>query len=211
MILLALLLLVTPPATPDPSPCSALETSYAQMDIDAIVRLHLSASSQPERFLCLYRLFPLTRDASLLDDLPRDLDEDASARDLALLAALWSYRIETAGLLGKMTVARRIVNLLDRARERGPLDPYVLLVEGQSLLYRPKIAGGGADKALDRFRALRSRVGDGDACGISRTEVDAWIWFTLAKMDDPGAGALRDRLLAQNPPPLFRQFLTDPP
>ena len=47
--------------------------------------------------------------------------------------------------------------------------------------------------------------------GLHPFEADVWIWMCERKLDEDRARATRRRLLAQSPPPMFRQFLLDPP
>lgn len=198
-------------ASPDGAPlCSDLGRSYAAMDTTAVRQAHIRAATEQDRLLSLYRLFPLTREQAVLDDIPRELGPDASARDLALLAALWSFRIEDARLWNRIPFARRSQRLLDQSRALDPNDPYVLLVEAQFLLYTPRIAGGSKEQALEGFRTLRRMLDERPVCGLDRIEVDTWIWVALDKLGDPSAETFRRALLAEGPPPLYRSALQAP-
>jgi len=88
----------------------------------------------------------------------------------------------------------------------------VLLVEGQSLIFKPAIAGRDEEAALQRFNrlceVLRSATPD---TGVSMTEAQLWRWYALHQLEMANAPAVRDELMASNPPPLYRQFLQDPP
>lgn len=207
MMLLVLLLFVPPPATTPPDTLASL---YAHHDAEGLVRLHARAHTVGDELLYRYRLYPLTHDARYLDDLP---DESAcrTARDFALLAALWGYRAAEAPPWTLPAYGIRSVRLLDRARALDPAEPYVLLVEGQSLLYRPGVFGGSPEEALQKFERLRTVLRDRPTPGISAFEPEVWIWYALRTLGRPNTDRVRERLLAQDPPPLFRQFLLDPP
>ncbi len=157
-----------------------------------------------------YRLYPLTLDARYLDDLPDEAD-CRTARDLALLSALWAYRAGEAPPWKLPFYGIRSDALLDRARALDPDEPYVLLVAGQSLLYRPGIFGRSPEAALTMFERLRRVLRTRPVPGLSPFEPEVWVWYTLRTLGRPHTDRVRDRLLAQNPPPLFRQFLLDPP
>lgn len=214
-MLLALLLLLSLPMASDAPPLdgsmpNAIAERYAQKDTAGLDRLRARTASTGDDLLVRYRLYPLTQDTRLLDELP---DEAActSARDLALLSALWAYRVTEAPAWRIPALGRRADGLLDRARSLDSSDPFVLLVEGQSLLYRPALFGGSASRALDRFTTLRDRLREHPEPGLPLIEAEVWVWYTLTRLDRSGTDALRDRLLAQNPPPLYREFLLSPP
>jgi hypothetical protein len=212
-LLLTLLLFV---ASPDPAPPSAATPSdtvaalYARHDAEGLVRLHARAHTASDELLYRYRLYPLTLDNRYLDDLP-DESSCTTARDYALLAALWGYRTAQAPPWKVPVYGTRTSRLLDHAHGLDPDEPYVLLVEGQSFLYRPGIFGGSAERALATFERLRTVLRDHPTRGISPFEPEVWIWYTLRKLGRPNTDRVRDRLLAQDPPPLFRQFLLSPP
>jgi hypothetical protein len=218
-LLLTLLLSVASPdfaASPDPRPPDApaladtIASLYAHRDAEGLVRLRARAHTASDELLYRYRLYPLTLDERFLDDLP-DESSAGTARDYALLAALWGYRTAQAPPWKTPIYGARSGRLLDRARALDPDEPYLLLVEGQSLLYRPGIFGGSAEGALATFERLRAVLRDRPTPGISPFEPEVWIWYTLRKLGRPNTDRIRDRLLAQDPPPLFRQFLLDPP
>ncbi len=195
-----------------PSHCSELQRLYAGMDRVGMQDLLQRSTTQEERFLVLYRLYPIASEGGhLLSELPDDLGTSASARELALLAALWSYRHNTEGLFGKMNAARRAMRLIERARSVDPNDPYVLLVEGQFLLYKPRVVGGSASLARERFEALVSRLRTRSDCALTLTEAQSWLWMSMHRMKDPAAESTRQELLAANPPPIFRAFLENKP
>lgn len=188
----------------------SLTAYYAARDLDGLRSLHARARTLEQRLLVRYRLFPVTRDEGLLRDLPADGDA-RTARELALLSALWAYRASTAPAWRMPTFGRRSEALLTRARALDAADPYVLLVEGQALLYKPRMVGGNPREALARFQALRPIALRNPASGVLHWEADVWAWMAMRRLDHPDADATKSRLLAEDPPPLFRAFLLHPP
>lgn len=182
---------------------------YVTHDTDAIRRLHREARTREERLLCSYRLYPLTQDRAWLSRIPEA--SGGSARELALIAAHWGYRTANAAPWQVPFFGRRSEGALARARTLDPDEPYVLLVEGQSLLYRPALFGGDAAAAQARFERLREVLRARPTPGLHPMEAEVWVWMTLRKRRSPEAEPLRQRLLARQPPPLLRQFLIDPP
>ena len=185
----------------DPSVCVVAFTAAQIPHID----------DRRDVLLCRYRLFPLAQDQSLLDDLPTELT-DGTAEEYALLAGLWGYRAGTASVVGAMRDGIRSARLLDEAVARDADHPLVLLIEGQSLLFKPKIAGGSAEEALVRFERLFEIVRRTPGGPVSALEAELWVWYALDQLGHQReADALRERLLATDPPPLFREFLLSPP
>ncbi len=182
------------------------QTYYAHKNVPALQEMLAGADERAVQMLCRYRLYPLTEDAAYLRALPDEL-EDASARELALLAGLWGYRAAEAPFYKAISHGRRSLDLLEAARARDPNEPFLLLIEGQSLLFRPAIAGGSDEQALDRFRELRRAVAQRPETGISVTEAEVWTWYALRRIDAGAARAMRQRLLSEALPPLYREFL----
>jgi len=193
-----------------PSPfAQEVQHAYAHQEPDALRTLLSRAESRSDSLLVRYRLYPISEDASLLDNLPSELP-DGSARERALLSGLWSYRAGEASIFNAVQYGRRSANILERARELDPDDPYVLLIEGQSLLFRPAIAGRDPRTAAARFDRLAALADT--TVGITGMEAQVWRWLALREAGQTGAAErLHERLLTQNPPPLYRQFLEDPP
>ncbi len=203
LLLLPLLLAMSPPDT--------LASLYADNDRDGLARRYAaSPQSVSDDLLYRYRLYPLTDDARYLDGLPEE-DACRTAQDLALLSALWGYRTALAPPWKLPFYGTRTDALLDRARALDPADPYVLLVGGQSLLFRPSLFGRDPEAALAAFEALREVVRASATPGLSPFEPEVWVWYALRALGRPGTDRMRERLLAEDPPPLFRQFLLDPP
>ena len=199
-----------PSASADSPVTDSLTHYYAEQDAAAIVRLYTEARTREERLLCSYRLYPLTQNADWLDALPTE-PTSTSARELALIAAHWGYRAAAAPVWRVPTYGRRAEAILQQARTLDPDEPYVLLVEGQTLFYKPALFGGDVEAARARFEQLRNVLGRGGVPGLHPFEAEVWIWMTYHRERHPEADRLRERLLARQPPPLFRQFLLDPP
>ena len=204
-MLLALLIALTAPMPF----AQEVQHAYAHQEPDTLRTLLAQANSRTDSLLVRYRLYPLTEDASLLNNLPADLS-DASAREYALLSGLWSYKAGEASVFNVVQYGRRSANILERAKSMDPDDPYVLLVEGQSLLFRPAIAGRDVEAAAQRFDRLATH--SESAAGITEMEAQVWQWLALQEAGQTKrATELHQQLLAQNPPSLYRQFLEDPP
>jgi len=184
---------------------------YGAGDRAGLERLCATATRQEEDLLCRYRLYPLTENRALLNNLPTDLNEQASARSLALLAGLWGYKASVAPITRMPGYGGRSLRLMERARALDPDEPFLLLVDGQSLLFRPAIAGGNRRQALERFTRLQTVAQRRSGSGVSTHEAEIWRWYALHRMNDASAPALRERLLRQNMPTLYHAFLNDPP
>ena len=211
-VLAALLLVLAPAAPPDADPIrDSLATYYARQDTRAVQRLYRThARTREQRLLCRYRLYPLTRDKQYLNDIPSERGV-TSARELALISALWAYKAADGSRLALPRNGRRSERILDRALARDADDPYALLVKGQSLLYKPRAFGGDVTAAQRTFEQLRTVLRRNRAPGIHPFEAEVWTWMALRKRDRAAADRMQRRLLSRRPPPLFRAFLTDPP
>lgn len=186
-----------------------VQHAYAHQQPETLRTLLSEADSRADSLLVRYRLYPLSEDPSVIQDLPSDLS-DGSARELALLSGLWSYRAGEASIFSAVQYGRRSATLLEQARKRDADDPYVLLVEGQSLLFRPAIAGRDPSAAAESFRRLSEKADR--LAGITEMEAEVWCWLALKEAGDTSrADELHRRLISQDPPPLYRQFLEDPP
>jgi hypothetical protein len=188
------------------------QTHYANQNAEALRTLLQTAETPFESLLARYRLYPLTEDPSVIDDLPSDPSPNRPARELALLSGLWAYRAGEASLLGAIRNGRRSMNFLEAAKARNPSDPYVLLVEGQSLLFRPSLAGRDVEAAVQRFDRLVDALARHSDTGIAKTEAQMWLWLALRESGRTAeAEALHKALRANALPPLYEQFLEDPP
>ena len=184
---------------------------YARQDTAGVDRLYRDrARTREDRLLCLYRLYPMTLDTGYLADIPSE-EGVRSARELALISALWGYRAASGPAWRLPTYGRRSERILNQALARDPTEPYALLVQGQALLYKPALFGGDVAEAQRTFERLRQVLSRRPAPGIHPFEAEIWIWMAVRKQDARRGEALQRRLLAQNPPRIFRQFLIDPP
>jgi len=188
------------------------QVHYAQQDADALTAMLDSADTRTEELMARYRLYPLTEDEAVIDGIPKELGPDASARELALLSGLWAYRAGETNIFNAVRYGRRSMNRLEEAEALDPDEPYVLLVKGQSLMFRPDIAGKDVPAAVDIFRNLTEVLHEHPKAGISDVEARSWLWLALKESGRAAeAEKLRDHLLATDPAPLYRQFLADPP
>lgn len=189
----------------------ATQSAYAQQDAERLRALFERASSRSDSLLVRYRLYPLTEDQAVLEGIPSSLS-NGSAQEYALLSGLWAYRAGEASFFSSIQYGRRSTTLLETAKSKAPEDPYVLLVEGQSLLFRPAIAGKDPAAAAERFARLATIVAEENVAGISQTEANVWRCLALEEAGQTGeAEALRDRMRKQDLAPLYRQFLESPP
>ena len=218
LILAALLALTGLPnrsvhsAAPPPSTVrDSLTVYYARQDTARVERLYQRrAQTREERLLCLYRLYPMTLDRGYLRDIPSDASV-SSARELALIAAMWAYRASSGPAYRLPIDGRRSERILGRALALDPDDPYALLVRGQSLYFKPRIFGGDVDEARRTFEQLQTVLARRTVPGLHPFEADVWIWMCVRRQNVAQGTALRRQLLARRPPPLFRSFLLDPP
>lgn len=183
---------------------------YVRRDTRAVRRLHRIARTRGDKLLVRYRLFPMTMDEGLLRSIPSDQGV-RSARELALISAMWAYKAANGPKINLPTHGRRSERILNQAKEINPNDPYVLLVQGQSLLYKPGIFGGDVGEAKATFQKLKRIMRGRSVPGLHAFEADVWIWMCERKLDRGRANTLKQQLLRRNPPPMFRQFLIDPP
>ena len=193
-----------------PSRADSVEHYYSLGDVDALQALCAEPLSREEDLMCRYRLYPLTTDRDLISEIPTALD-DGSARENAMLAGLWGYRASSGSLFNMIRCGRRASRLISAARELDPEEPFVLLIEGQSFLFRPGMFGGDSGRALQLFRQLQRVTGRHQSAGISTLEADLWVWLALKRLGDPAADAVRESIESRSPPPMYRDFLENPP
>lgn len=189
----------------------ATQAAYERQDVQALRSLYDRADSVADSLLVRYRLYPLTEDESVLEGIPPSLD-GGSGQELALLSALWAYRAGEGSWLNLLRCGRRSSKLLDEAKEADADNPFVLLVEGQSLLFRPAIAGRDPEAASQRFSQLVRLTDEHPETGISTVEAEIWLWLALREAGQQHqAQALRARLRSQSISALYQQFLDEPP
>lgn len=199
MILAFLLLAITP--SPD-----SVNTSYLQHDVEELRAVLDTTTDRSMRLLCLYRLYPLTHEEELLEEIPTDLEE-GSAADYAILSGLWGYRTGEAGFPSVITYGRRSSRLLDQAEALDPEAPFVLLVKAQSLLFRPAIFGGDKEQALEILQGLHQRLAASEHPAIVSEEAEVWIWYALTKLDPDRADRMRAELMRRSLPPVLEEFV----
>ena len=198
-------------ASPPSTVRDSLTVYYARQDTARVERLfERRARTREERLLCLYRLYPMTLDREYLRDIPSDAGV-SSARELALIAAMWAYRASSGPAYRLPIDGRRSERILGRALALDADDPYALLVRGQSLYYKPRIFGGDVAGAKRTFEHLQTVLARRTVPGLHPVEADVWVWMCVRRLNAADGAALRQRLLARRPPPLFRQFLLSPP
>lgn len=157
--------------------------------------------------LAHYLGFVLYRKASVLATLaPRDREAkrlfDESARALAaseslgwaetraLQSAVVGQLIGYAGPFGAMRMGPRAQRLLDEAVAQAPENPRVLMLRGVSYLFRPRLFGGGADKAeRDLRRSVSLFTTDAPSAPApwwGRAEAHGWLGEALARQGKVG-------------------------
>lgn len=189
----------------------SLTVYYARQDTSGVERLYRRrARTREDRLLCLYRLYPMTLDPAYLRDIPSETGV-TDARELALIAAMWGYRAASGPAYRLPIDGRRSERVLGRALDRDADEPYALLVRAQTLYYKPRVFGGDVAEARRTFERLRTVLARRTVPGLHPFEAEVWVWMCVRRQDAAAGRALRDRLLARRPPPLFRQFLVDPP
>ena len=186
---------------------SGIQTAFANDDASSLRRLVAEAPTRADSLLAQYRLVAMTGDLDLVDAIPDKLGDGATARELAWLSALWGFRAQEAGLLKKPKYGGRSIRLLERAERLAPEDPWVLLVAGQSYLYRPGILGGGVGTAMKRFEAAKAALEQDAECGLPPLEASMWIWMCLNREDRAAAARMKEELLTSDLPPRYRIWL----
>ncbi len=83
--------------------------------------------------------------------LERSVEIEPIAESYALLASAIGMRID--GPASAMTLGMRSGAAMSRARELGPDNPRVRLLEGMSAFHTPRMFGGGHEAALEHFLA----------------------------------------------------------
>lgn len=121
----------------------------------------------------------------------------------AILASVYGMRIGSNPLRG-MRLGPRADRAMERAHELDSENPRVWLLEGMSNLYKPRMFGGGVDKALEQMERARELF-EADAPTSphprwGHAEVHAWLGLGhLRKKDYEDARAAFDRSLAVEP------------
>jgi tetratricopeptide (TPR) repeat protein len=97
----------------------------------------------------------------------------------ALRAAVLGQLIGIGGMLSGMRLGPRADNLFDEAMQAGPANPRVFMLRGIGSIYKPKMFGGGSDKAeRDLRQALELFAKDHPvAPAPSWGHAEAWAWL----------------------------------
>ncbi len=193
-----------------PTFADSAQVYYADKNATDLERICAGVNTRESSLLCRYRLYPLTSDEKHLESLPTDLTS-GSAREFALLSGLWGYRAARAPIHRTIKYGLIASRLMEKARSIDADEPYVLLIEGQSFLFRPAFAGGSRTSALERFQALRGVAEQSQGCGISGAEADLWLWYTLHKLKDQDETVVLSRLKSRKLPLLYQEFIASPP
>jgi hypothetical protein len=209
MLVLVLILALSAPDSP-PNAYESANVMYGKKDVDGLQRLCATPDTREVELFCAYRLYPLTQNEKLLSDLPTSL-KNGSAREYALLSGLWGYRTASASIPNVIRFGRAAESAMREARQLDPNDPFVLLIDGQSLLFKPRIAGGDRRLALETFEALAEQLTRSSDPDIELIEARVWIWYARMRLNDRRAPEVRAALLASAPPQLYREFLLSPP
>jgi tetratricopeptide (TPR) repeat protein len=103
----------------------------------------------------------------------------------ALRASVLGQLIGVSGMMSGMVLGPRADNLMDEAMTLGPKNPRVWMLRGVSSLYKPKMFGGGTDKAeRDLKKALELYVVDrpvAPAPSWGHAEAYAWLGQVYAQ------------------------------
>lgn len=181
--------------------------AYARMDTTALVRSYADALTREDSLLARYRLFALTRDRQWISRLPERL-AGGTAREHALLSALWAWHIPGSAPWNVVRLGRRSGSLLTEALRHGGDDALVALIDGQSLLFRPGIAGGDVRGGGRRLQLLADRLRERPDCAVPVLEARVWLWYALDRAGEhERAAELRSALLDHGVPPLYAAFL----
>ncbi|MEP7347687.1 MAG: tetratricopeptide repeat protein, partial [Gemmatimonadaceae bacterium] len=127
----------------------------------------------------------------------------------ALLGATLGQKIAVGvNPLTAMRLGRRSNAELDRAAQRGPTNPRVFLVRGIGALFKPKIVGGGVDKAAAELeRAItyfETDSADAPLPSWGHSELYQWLGMTRVRQGRvPEARAAYLRALDLNPGNVF--------
>lgn len=158
-----------------------------------------------------YKGYALYRQATLLinaanrpDDAGKLLEEaaDAFTRSAAVLswpetpalhASVLGQQIALGGVMAGMRLGGRADDLFSQAMRLGPDNPRVLMLRGISALYKPRMFGGGSDKArADFLRAVEHFPNQAPAPGAPRWgQAEAWAWLGQAHAAEKDLAAAR--------------------
>jgi len=194
--------------TEDQCRVSTIDQAYERIDV-AGLREGLSDLDGSDKLYGIYRLYPISKNKKDLESLPSNLEEikEASAADYAVLSALWAFKSRYLGSINWIRAIRRSDKLLKRALSIDSKDPIVSLIHAQSLMYRPKIAGGSKQDARDRLITLKGQIAGSESCSLFIQEVDVWIWKVTKEINPELAESLKSKLLSQPLSKLNRRII----
>ncbi|MBL8981435.1 MAG: tetratricopeptide repeat protein [Gemmatimonadetes bacterium] len=158
-----------------------------------------------------YKGYALYRQATLLinaanrpDDAGKVLEEaaDLFTRSAAILpwpetpalhASVLGQQIALGGVIAGMRLGGRADDLFAQAIRLGPDNPRVLMLRGISALFKPRMFGGGSDKARADFqRAVDLFPKQAPAPGAPRWgHAEAWAWLGQAHAAEKDPAAAR--------------------
>lgn len=158
-----------------------------------------------------YKGYALYRQATLLintanrpDDAAKVLEEAAElfTRSAAVLAwpetpalhaSVLGQQIALGGAMAGMRLGGRADDLFTRAVRLGPDNPRVLMLRGIAALYKPRMFGGGSDKArTDLQRAVELFPNQAPTPGAPRWgHAEAWAWLGQAHAAEKDVAAAR--------------------
>lgn len=178
----------------------AIAAATAAGDLDALIAARALTERALTRFpddgwLLHYRGFALYREGTLrqgrngekavaayLEQAEETLKKSAARLKLpethALLSSVIGMQIGSNPLKG-MTLGPRSDQAMDDATQLGPNNPRVWLVNGIGTMFKPKMFGGGADRAEEHFRKA-IKLFDADqptAPAPSWGRDEAWLWL----------------------------------
>ncbi|MBV6519940.1 MAG: hypothetical protein MNPFHGCM_00043 [Gemmatimonadaceae bacterium] len=203
------------------------ERGFATLDVEPVddaIRLidRALAVAPTDSVLLHYRGYALYRKGSLLSAARRTREAkavlDSAAASLtqagktldwpenpALLAATLGQQISLGGgPFSAMRLGTRANGLLDDATRRGPHNPRVFLVRGISAMFKPRLFGGGVDKAGADLEHAASLFQDDSARAPhpawGKSEVFQWLGWVRARQGRiPDARSAYARALQLDP------------
>ncbi len=186
----------------------ALRTSAAEDFDRALAVLGAARTAAPhDPVLAHYHGFVLYRKASVIvttipgnEEAKRLFEEAARALEAslslgwgetrALQSAIVGQLIGFSGPFGGLRMGPRAQRLLDEAVAMAPRNPRVLMLRGVSYLYRPRLLGGGVEKAeRDLRQSIALFANDAPVAPApwwGRAEAHGWLGETLARQGKAG-------------------------
>jgi tetratricopeptide (TPR) repeat protein len=144
-----------------------------------------------------------------LDDAEGHLDQSIEgnpnfAESLGLLAAILGLKINENPISG-IWIGPKVSGIIAEAKEVGPENPRVWLIDGMSSYRRPKMFGGGANVAkiaLKKSISCFSTASSSDPAFPDWGADEAFAWLGIVEMQNDEADSARvhlERALAINP------------